>query len=213
MYYLLLAIIIIFLAGLYFHGKGKEGFTNADPTSLTTNNGEARCPNILVQKGKYFFLYNSKIAKIPGVNPIQFNNLEEYTEFTDWQRSQGIRCPILYLQHSYDIQGNPVYKVRPSPTDLQGGLPPSLPQVNPNPTLLTDAARNDPPYNQGTAPGYDASSQYVGASTPLDLMNQQEDNQLFSPDPMKDNWGGQKYTQSLVDKGYYAGNEVSIKIA
>jgi hypothetical protein len=30
---------------------------------------------------------------------------------------------------------------------------------------------------------------------------------------MDPNWGGTEYTQALVDSGYYAGNEVSIKIA
>ena len=64
------------------------------------------------------------MAEIPGVNPIRFKNLEEYTEFTDWQRSQGIRCPVLYLQYSYDAQGKNVLTVRPDPEDTQGGLPP-----------------------------------------------------------------------------------------
>jgi len=207
--YLTILILIAFLVGLYVYGKyGSkeiiEGLTNA--------NNEVRCPNILVQKGIKYYLYNSKVAKIPGVNPVEFQNLEEYVEFLGWQRSQGIRCPVLFLQHSYDAQGSSVYKVRPSPTDLQGGLPPSLPYANPNPTLLTDAARNDQPYNQNTAAGYDPTSQYVGATTPLDMMNQQEENLLFSPNPMDDNWAGQEYTQSLVDAGFYKGNEVNILV-
>jgi len=202
--YLITLILIAFLVGLYVYGSPKltEGLTN--------NNGQVRCPNILVQKGIKYYLYNSKIAKVPGVNPIEFKNLEDYVEFMDWQRSKGIRCPVLYLQHTYDAQGKSVYKVRPSTSDLQGGLPPSLPYANPNPTLLMDAARNDQPYNQNTAPGYDPSSQYVGATTPLDVMNQQEENLLFSANPMDDNWAGQKYTQALVDAGYYKGNEVNI---
>lgn len=207
--YFTILILIAFLVGLYVYGKyGNYKLMEG----LTTNNGEVRCPDILVQKGVKYYLYNSKIAKVPGVNPIEFQNLEEYVEFMDWQRSQGIRCPVLYLQHSYDAQGNPVYKIRPSATDLQGGLPPSLPYANPNPTLLMDAARNDQPYNQNTAPGYDQSSQYVGATTPLDIMNQQEENLLFSPNPMDDNWAGQDYTQALVDAGYYKGNEVNIYV-
>ncbi len=202
--YCIILILIAFLVGLYVYASPKLR------EAMTNNNGQVRCPNILVQKGIKYYLYNSKVAKVPGVNPIEFQNLEEYVEFMDWQRSQGIRCPILYLQHSYDAQGKSVYKVRPSATDLQGGLPPALPYANPNPTLLMDAARNDPPYNQNTAPGYDPSPQYVGATTPLDIMNQQEENLLFSPNPMDENWAGQKYTQALVDAGYYKGNEVNI---
>ena len=94
---------------------------------LTTMNGELRCPNILIQKDAKYYLYNSEIAQVPGVNPIMFNNLEEYTEFLEWQRSAGIRCPVLYVQNSYDVQGNRVYKVRPSVSELQGGLPPTTP--------------------------------------------------------------------------------------
>jgi hypothetical protein len=33
-----------------------------------------------------------------------------------------------------------------------------------------------------------------------------------SPNPMDTNWGGSDYTQGLVDKGYYADNEVTIAV-
>ena len=117
--YKLCIILTLFLIGLYFaftYPNVKEGFE--------LSGGSKRCPNVLIQKGSVFYLYNSKLAKIPGINPLQFHSLDEYIEFTDWQRSQGIRCPILYLQESYDAQGNPVLKARPSPTDLNGGLQP-----------------------------------------------------------------------------------------
>jgi hypothetical protein len=119
--YKLCIILTLFLIGLYFaftYSNVKEGFE--------LSGGSKRCPNVLIQKGSVFYLYNSKLTKIPGVNPLQFHSLDEYIEFTDWQRSQGIRCPILYLQESYDAQGNPVLKARPSPTDLNGGLHPLL---------------------------------------------------------------------------------------
>jgi len=29
---------------------------------------------------------------------------------------------------------------------------------------------------------------------------------------MDPNWGGQKYTQSLIDSGFYSENEVSIRV-
>lgn len=213
---LIYLLIVLFLAGLYFYAKYtgtkySEGFTN--------NNSEKRCPDMLIQKGSSFYLYNSKVAKVPGVNPIEFENLEDYTEFLDWQHSQGIRCPVLFLQQTYDAQGNPVYKVRPSVSEQQGGIPPSY-ALPPNPTLLVDATRNDPPYNTNSLPSYDGTDFYVGATTPLDKMNNnqnsvQEENMLYagpSANPMDSNWGGADYTQSLVDKGYYADNEVKIKV-
>ena len=208
--------IVLFLAGLYFYAK-YTGTTYSE--SFTNNTNEKRCPNILIQKGSKFYLHNSKVAKVPGVNPIEFENLEDYTEFLDWQHSQGIRCPVLFLQQTYDAQGNPVYKVRPSVSEQQGGLPPSYPGP-PNPTLLVDATRNDPPYNTNSLPSYDQTDYYVGTTTPLDKMNNnqntvQEENMLYagpSPNPMDTNWGGADYTQGLVDKGYYADNEVEIAI-
>ena len=204
MSYLYILIFITLLSGLYFcvkysHPKSMEGLTN---------NNNTACPNILIQKDSKFYLYNSKVAKVPGVNPIEFENLEDYTEFIDWQRSQGLRCPILYLQHTYDAQGEGVYKIRPDVNEPQGGLPPSGSTSAPNPTLLIDATRNDPPYNTNSMPSYDESSFYVGSTTPLDKMNEAQENLLYSPDPMDPNWGGAEFTEHLVEAGYYAGNEV-----
>ncbi len=220
--------IIVFMIGLYFYAKCSdtkyaEGFEN-----------KKRCPDLLIQKGTRFYLYNSKLAQVPGVNPIEFENLEDYTEFLDWQRSQGIRCPVLYLQSTYDAQGNNIYKVRPSVSEPQAGLPPSSAAPTgiasqeppilesslgypdslayPNPTLLVDATRNDPPYNKGSYPAHDQSSYYVGKTTPLDMMNIQQEQAAVSPDPMDPNWGGPAYTQKLVDQGYYKGNEVKILV-
>ena len=224
-------LILVFLIGLYFYAKngnsGSDGFTNNQSTG-------PRCPNLLIQKGSRFYLYNSKLAQVPGVNPVEFDNLEDYTEFLDWQRSQNIRCPVLFLQETYDAQGNRVYKSRPSVSEPQAGLPPSAAapigiasQVTPmmetslepvgedaypNPTLLVDATRNDPPYNQGSYPAHDQTSYYIGTTTPLDVMNMQQEAAKVSPDPMDPNWGGSEYTQELVDKGYYKDNEVMIAI-
>jgi len=193
----------LFLLGLYyvtFGRKSIEGFESKSKSKL------ARCPNVLIQKGNEFYLFNSNLAKVPGVNPIKFDSLEEYTEFMDWQRSQGIRCPILYLQETYDAQGNAVYGARPSPTDLMGGLPLGAPPV----TKLIDAGRDDMPYNKNSYPAYDQQDQYIGLNTPLDQMYHEKAN--VSPNAMDANWAGQAYTQELVDEGYYKGDEVKIAI-
>ena len=222
--------ILVFLIGLYFYAKCSdpnylEGLKNNE-----NNNNGVRCPNLLIQKGSRFYLYNSKVAKVPGVNPIEFENLEDYTEFLDWQRSQNIRCPVLYLQETYDAQGNPVYKVRPSVSEPQAGLPPSIASSTgdiisestlgdpnalayPNPTLLVDSTRNDPPYNKNSYPAYDESSYYVGTTTPLDTMDMAQEKSNVSPNPMDTNWGGDEFTQGLVDKGFYANREVQIRIS
>ena len=222
-------LIVVFLIGLYFYAKNgdakySEGFTVDTPR-------KPKCPDMLIQKGSRFYLYNSKLTQVPGVNPIEFENLEDYTEFLDWQKSQNIKCPVLYLQETYDAQCNPVYKVRPSVSEPQAGLPPSIASSSgniinesssmgnpnalayPNPTLLVDATRNDPPYNSQSYPSHDPSNYYIGTTTPLDMMNVKQEKAPISPDPMDPNWGGSAYTQSLVDKGYYKENEVSLYIS
>lgn len=224
--------ILVFLIGLYFYAKGSD---TKYSEGLTNNNSRPpRCPNMLIQKGSRFYLYNSQLAQVPGVNPVEFDNLEDYTEFLNWQRSQNIRCPVLYLQETYDAQGNRVYKARPSVSEPQAGLPPSAsPPVGiasqvpplmesalepvgdaayPNPTLLVDATRNDPPYNKNSYPAYDETSYYIGTTTPLDAMNIQQQKASISPNAMDPNWGGAAYTADLVGKGYYKDNEVSIYV-
>ena len=62
----------------------------------------------------------------------------------EWLRGEGIRCPALFLQHTYDTQGKSTYKIRPSPTDPQGGAPPAIP-TGPREapfSLLIDSNRN-----------------------------------------------------------------------
>jgi hypothetical protein len=220
-------IIIIFILGLYF-------VTSYSTYESFDNMNRYRCPNFLFQKGTDYFLYNSKLAEIPGVNPLQFKNLEEYVEFTEWQRRQGIKCPILYVQEAYDTQGNTVYKARPSPTDMHGGFPDlilnsghSNKNVMPMPndrmqysnnimppandeSMLLDASHDDLPYNNNSYPGFDSENQYIGLDTPLDKMFN-ENKGTVSPNQMDPNWGGAKFTQSLVDAGVYKGDEV-IKI-
>lgn len=185
----------------------KEGFSVKD-----------RCPNILIQKGKYLYLYNSKVDKVPGVNPIQFNNLEDYVGFVDWQRSQGIRCPILFLQRNYDPQGKETYKMRPSPTDPQGGLPPNIPiKEMKNITLsdlsgvedekitthLYDAGHDDPPYNYGDFPGFDHQNQYIGETTPLDKLFHEQEKNKCSDNAYDSNWCGVDYSRDVVKAGKY----------
>ena len=192
----IICIIAVFLAGLYFYMyPRKEGFATGSP----------RCPNLLIQKGTKYYLYNSDLAQVPGVNPIEFNNLEEYTEFLEWQRNAGIRCPVLYVQNAYDAQGNRVYKVRPSVSELEGGLPPS---TTPNNTPLPVPLPMKFPENVNPDQNY-----YIGSLTsPADMVKNSDYNMLYSDNPMDPNWGGTKYTQALVDSGYYKGNEVSINV-
>ena len=208
-------IIVPFLLGIYYAAFYQNHLTAEGFTPTARNGSPARCPDMLIQKGAAYFLYNSKLAKVPGVNPIRFNNLNDYVEFTEWQRGQGIRCPVLYVQEAYDAQGNPVYKARPSPTDMQGGLPDLSPASNQGgfkqDSKLYDAGQSDPPYNTNSYPAYDPQGQYIGLDTPLDKMYH-EDKGGVSANPMDKNWGGRGYTSALVNAGAYAGDNVNLYV-
>ena len=171
----LFVLFCVFLLGAYITSTAptasaaKEGFTGG---SVDGNDlGAPRCPNMLIQKGTSLFLYNTKLAPVPGVNPIRFENLEDYVEFMEWMRGQGIKCPILYLQHSLNTQGESIYSIRPGPTNLQGGLPPNIATAPPlfgnnadastmfSPeqigeiTRIIDQSGDNDPYNASTYPG------------------------------------------------------------
>jgi len=207
MYLKLFIIVVVFLMGLCYVSRpyNYEGFK----PQLSSN-----CPNLLIQKNSEIFLYNTKVANVPGINPVKFNNLDEYTEFVDWQRSQNIKCPILFLQQNYDAQGNAVFSARSSPDNLQGGLSNMYLGNNSQDNefeneeynKLLDASRDDPPYNKNSYPGFDPQNQYIGLNTPLDKMFHEKGQ--VSANAMDTNWGGVKYTRSLIDKGQYKDNNV-----
>lgn len=127
----------------------------------------------------------------------------------DWQRSQGIKCPVLYVQQSYDAQGEEVFQQRPDPFDPQGGMgtmPPAQDaalSATQDMTLLYDAGRSDPPYNQNGYPSFDPHNQYIGEFTPLDQMDVDAEKLEFNANAMDPNWSGTAYTQALVESGFY----------
>ncbi len=202
------AILAMFIIGLLFtmthtSRSVQEAFQGNGPIVANKD----RCPNILIQKGSQLYLHNSRLANVPGVNPLKFNNLEDYVEFTEWQRGQGIRCPVLYLQHSFDAQGKPIYKIRPGPLDLQGGLPPvasaGINASNANANMIEDADK--PPMNANSYPAFDPMEPNVGSAK-----DYPKKWRGLSANAMDPNWGGDAYTQALIDAGKYSGDEVSI---
>jgi hypothetical protein len=210
-----LSIIILFIMVTYF----VLNYTSDDfKEALTMPGLDTNCPNILIQKGALLYLYNSKKKEVPGVNPVIFNNLEEYVEFVEFQRASGTICPVLYLQHSDEANGTQSYKIRPSPTNLLGGLSgvpasgfPSLPPPRKQVTKLLDASKDDPPYNINSYPGYDDSNTQQGDFTPDMMLDYIAESTGLSPNPMDSNWGGSDFTQTLVDSGYYKDQEVKMR--
>lgn len=149
-----------------------EGFTGKVDTAGAETAADApeECQNVLVAKDGKYYLYDTRSDDVPGVNPIVFDNLEDYTEFLKWQKSVGIRCPVLYLQSMYDAQGNKVYRQRSSMTEIEGGgLNPTSAAKSWQYSKLVDSTQGDPPYNQGGFPAFDPTAFYQGKITPLDI--------------------------------------------
>ena len=210
-------IISIFIIGLIFFCKN---YSKENLIEGLNNKNSYKCPNMLIKKHNKIYLYNSQEARVPGVNPLQFNHLDEYTEFLEWQRSQNIRCPVLYLEKLYDTQNNSMWNIKANPFQQPDVIIPSLHlqrnmlEAGYNPITgtapLNNAGYDDPPYNQNNYAAFDPYNQYIGLKTPLDKIFHEEG--PISDNPMDPNWGGPKYTEKSIKSGKYKDNAVYIKI-
>ena len=224
---ILFIIFLIFFIGLIFYctnsrSKLFENFENNSPKIDNIGNQSIdkklnlpcgskipieNCPNVLMKKDNKIYLYNSNLARVPGVNPIEFNTLDEYAEFVEWQKSQNINCPILFLDTTYDTQNNEVYKVTTNPFS-QPEIVLQTDQARPgdgfiSPLINANRDQELYPYNQGPRipADFDPNNQYIGLVTPLDKIFNSKKN--LSPNPMDPNWGGHDFTQSQIDRGLF----------
>lgn len=212
-------VLIVFFIGIYVYSSGKLDalFSRPQTEGMITeglpenNEYGANCPDLLIRQGNDLLLYNSRIPVVKDMNPLRFSNLDEYIDFTRSERQKGNSCPVLFLQHETDIQGKDVYRVRPTPFDLQPGLPTqSAVQMARNPAPLIDSSTDNPPYNAGQHAGFDPLGLSIGVYTKLDQLHLSTENQdgALSDNPMDPNWGGVLYTQSKIQSGKYDENMV-----
>jgi hypothetical protein len=199
----LLFLFITFFVGIYFIFS-----VNTQKTLDNKKEGFAddSCPDLLIQKGNVLMLYNTKQPMDDGKNPIPFFNLDEYINYLEIQRSKGINCPVLYLQQENNTQGEDVYRMRPSPFDLQGGLPAMVPTPE---VKRADSSRDNPPYNANNFNSFDPQGLYVGKYTDLDQIHDSTKQNKISDNPMDPNWAGVIYTQQMVDSGKYVGSSIT----
>lgn len=199
-------LLIVFVTGIYVvmtfpscGCKKKEGFASRE------------CPDLLVQKNDRLLLYFTNQPKEDGQNPLPFFSLDEYINYLEIQRKKGSDCPVLFLRQENDTQGNDVYRMRPSPFHLQGGLP-STSEVLPKDHEIVkylDANRDNGPYNQNNYPGFDPTNMFVGVYTDLDKVHDSTQLDKQSDNAMDANWGGVKHTNQQVKSGKYDENKVT----
>ena len=97
-------ILILFIWGIYFLIQR--------PLEPVEPFVSGKCPTTLIKDGSQYYIYDPSMAKVPGVNPIQFKNLDEYKEYIEWQRRSNLQCPILHLEKVYNAQGSQMYEIR-----------------------------------------------------------------------------------------------------
>jgi|TARA_B110000285_G_scaffold198149_1_gene230362 hypothetical protein len=206
--FVILFLLIVFVIGLfatmYFNPEKQNKKTDIENMEAQSNSS---CPDMLVKKGQSLALYNTKTPVIEGKNPILFQSLDDYIGFVREQKKRGIECPVLYLQEEVNTQGEDVYRMRPSPFDLQGGL--SSINEHQQQVQISDANRMNYPYNENNYPGFDPEGQYVGVYTNLDAIHDSTKQNINSDNPMDPNWGGIEFTRNAVKSGKYEDREIT----
>ena len=153
--FIYLLILFLFAFGIYFMmNNPKEPFVTG------------QCPTTMIKDGSKILLYNPEYAHVPGVNPLEMNDLNDYKEYIEWQRANKLQCPILHLEKVFDAQGAPMYEIRPSfETELNvGGMNHNLPVVKnkANVKKIMDAALQASPFNCNQYESYDKDNQNIG---------------------------------------------------
>jgi hypothetical protein len=219
----LLFLLIAFALGCYVYAtmdlkyliSKTEGMESEEPEEdsdefnkiITT---PIDCPDVLIQRGSYFYLYNTRDPIESGVNPLIFNSLDEYNTHLESLNDSGKKCPPLFLQQENNAQGEDVYRMRPGPENPFAGVPAESPLVlPPNGKIVKELdASRDHGYNQNMYAGFDPNGLFVGRFTEVDKIHYSTQESGISDNPMDPNWGGILYTQDKVDSGKYIENEI-----
>ena len=206
----LVCYFLIFTIGLYYY-MNYSNLVVTEESFLGTSPTKRRCPNLLIKKNNKIHLLNTDTAKVPGINPIKFNNLEEYVEFVKWLNYYKIDCPVLFLQQEYDIQDNEVYRIRPDLSDIAGG-------INGIPAGESLLSRGNNDYDQQNSVYknsniYAFNPDYIKTNNenPIDKMFFEKEKYDVSDNPMDSNWGGHQYTMQQIREGKYIGDEILVK--
>lgn len=149
---ILVLVFLFFIMGMVF-------ITNDTLKAYNEPFVSGQCPTTMIKNGEHIMVYNPRMAKIPGVNPIILNDLEDYKEYVRWQKKNRLNCPILHLEKVFDTQGQEMYEIKPSfdTTIPVGALNHSMPVIREHP--------KSPDSVSPFLPGFDPYNQTVGSSS------------------------------------------------
>ena len=108
---ILVTLLLIVLVGICVsHYAMKEGMEDgsvekalgAIDSAFSVNQD---CPNVIMEVNGKIHLYNTRKAKVPGINPIQLDSLTSYPELMSYLNAKGMSCPALFLRQSRGATG------------------------------------------------------------------------------------------------------------
>ena len=187
---------IVFVLGLYFLYASNQFQRDQAEKEAFESKPLPQCPDLLIQEYGKFYLYNRRLARVPGVNPIVFDNLNGYVEFMKWQRSQGLSCKVLYLQKSINAQGEVDYAGWRR-EDWQG-----IDTINASDRKRDKRAERrrtrilmDNVLSDKQIVSFDPDDQLIGSKNPIDRkFTRSATKGGLSVNPMDTNWGGPEFT-------------------
>jgi len=229
MLHIIIVILVIILFGIFIYASTKysEGLLGND-----------KCPDMLIQKGTKYLLYNTYNPE-SSTNPLVFDNLAQYAEYIEVENEKGNKCPILFVQQVLGAQGETTYKIKNDPENPQDidckntiNIPIPIPTQSVYDSQKQQPNAYKPPYNRQLYMDNLANSIVQNLTmnevTNVDkleltksiLLDVQppctktpDDIKPFeinglTADPMQTNWGGPEFSTKLINNGYYAGNEI-----
>lgn len=100
---IMLILMVAISAANAGQGWVQEGVVGGTDGSLIGVNPE--CPNVIMESGGQIHLYNTRKAKVPGVNPITLNSINDYPQLMAFLNAKGMNCPALFLRQGRNAQG------------------------------------------------------------------------------------------------------------
>ena len=200
--YVIIFAVLLVLLHLYpknhesvFESPAFESFKNFSDNKFDLKQD---CPNILIRDGERIELLNTRQPRVPGINPVYFDNLEDYAEYYKYQRKNKKNCPVLYYQSTYDTQNKKGWRLLVNPFEPNAGLHSGPTQENSEEVrqLLTDANTHSSKFNKNQFLAFDPDDQMVGIQSDLDMKQNPDD-------PMSKNWAGHEATHNALLSGKF----------
>ena len=101
---MLLVFVLLLVVAIAAAGVGmQEGMAEGTGGSMIGVNPD--CPNVIMQSGGKIHLYNTRRAKVPGVNPLTLDSLTDYPRLMAYLNAKGMNCPALFLRQGRGATG------------------------------------------------------------------------------------------------------------